>query len=240
MNIATIPTEQVWGLHGVRLFDGMTPQEVLTLQEAMPIVRYRQGEYLFFAGEAADSLFLLQEGLVKVSYITLNGDEKILNIFQPGDVFGELFLGKYRHRVGEARAMEDVAVCKLCEETFLDLIHEVPRIALNFIRHLADEQRETLARMHALMRSEAKYRLLGVLLHSARRYCCTDNEWFTLPASITQEDIANMTALNRSTVSSLINDLRREGVLGGTGRSLTVHRAAIQAMLEEAGLEILV
>jgi CRP-like cAMP-binding protein len=93
--------------------------------------------------------------------------------------------------------------------------------------------------MHALMSMDARHRLLGVLLGLARRYCCEDSPWFTLHESLTQEDIANMAGLNRSTVSLLINELRREGILGGTGRSLTVNRIAVEERLKEAGTEIL-
>ena len=231
--------EEFWNMRGINLFDGLTGEEIEEVLELAPPRSYRKGEYIFLTGDDADALYILELGTVKVSYVTLNGDEKVLNIFQPGDIFGELFLGKYRRRIGEAQALEDVIVCKMSEDTFLSLIQRVPQIALNFIRHLADSQRETLARTHALMRAEAKYRLSGVLLSMARRYCCTDPDWFELPASLTQEDIANMSGLNRSTVSSLINDLRREGVLGGTGRSLKVNRTAIETLLEEAGLEIL-
>ena len=231
--------DELWNMRGINLFNGLTRDEIEEVLRLAPPKSYRKGEYIFYAGDAADALFLLQLGTVKISYVTLNGDEKILNVFRPGDIFGELFLGKYRHRVGEAQALDDVIVCRICEETFLSLTQRFPKIALNFIRHLADSQRETLARTHALMRADAKYRLSGILLSLARRYCCTDPDWFELPASLTQEDIANMAGLNRSTVSSLINDLRRDGVLGGAGRSLSVNRTAIEALLEEAGLEVL-
>lgn len=231
--------EEMWGLRGVNLFQDLTPKEVGEVLKLAPPRSFRKREFIFYAGEAADALYILEQGTVKVSYITLNGDEKVLNVFRPGDVFGELFLGKYRHRVGEAQALEDVIVCKLNEDAFLALIQHIPRIALNFIRHLADSQREAMARSHALMRADAKYRLAGILLSLARRYCCTDSDWFELPLSLTQEDLANMAALNRSTVSTLINEFRREGVLGGTGRTITVNRAALEALLEHAGLEVL-
>lgn len=231
--------DELWNMRGINLFDGLTGDQIEEVLQLAPPKSYRKGEYIFFAGDDADALFLLQLGTVKVSYITLNGDEKVLNIFRPGDIFGELFLGKYRHRVGEAQALDDVIVCRICEETFLSLTQRFPQIALNFIRHLADSQRETLARSHALMRADAKYRLSGILLSMARRYCCTEPDWFELPVSLTQEDIANMAGLNRSTVSSLINELRRDGILGGTGRSLSVNRTAIETLLEEAGLEVL-
>jgi len=231
--------DELWNMRGINLFNGLTGDEIEEVLRLAPPRSYRKGEYIFFAGDAADALYILELGTVKVSYVTLNGDEKVLNIFRPGDIFGELFLGKYRRRVGEAQALDDVIVCKMSEETFLSLTRRVPQIALNFTRHLADSQRETLARAHALMRADAKYRLSGILLSMARRYCCTESDWFELPASLTQEDIANMAGLNRSTVSSLINDLRRDGVLGGAGRSLQVNRQAIEALLEEAGLEVL-
>lgn len=226
-------------MRGINLFSELTGDQIDEALKLAPPKSYRKGEYIFLAGEDADALYILQLGTVKVSYIALNGEEKVLNIFRPGDIFGELFLGKYRHRIGEAQALDDVIVLRVCEDTFLPLIQRFPQIALNFIRHLADSQRETLARTHALMRADAKYRLSGILLSMARRYCCTEPDWFELPASLTQEDIANMAGLNRSTVSSLINELRRDGILGGTGRSLRVNRTAIETLLEEAGLEVL-
>ena len=231
--------DELWNMRGINLFDGLTEDEIEEVLKLAPHKSYHKGEFIFYAGDAADALFLLQLGTVKVSYVTLNGDEKILNVFRPGDIFGELFLGKYRLRVGEAQALDDVIVCTMCEDTFLSLTQRFPRIALNFIRHLADSQREAMARTHALMRADAKYRLVGILLSLARRYCCTEPDWFELPASLTQEDIANLAGLNRSTVSSLINELRRDEVLGGAGRSLRVNRTAIEALLEEAGLEVL-
>ena len=167
--------DELWNMRGINLFNGLTGDEIEEVLKLAPPKSYRKGEFIFFTGDAADALFLLQLGTVKVSYVTLNGDEKILNIFRPGDIFGELFLGKYRHRVGEAQALDDVIVCKMCEETFLSLVQRLPQVALNFIRHLADGQREMMARAHSLMRADAKYRLSGILLSMARRYCCTES-----------------------------------------------------------------
>lgn len=231
--------EEVWNLRNVHLFQGLTPAQMDDILSIMPVNSYRRGEFVFMAGEAADRIYVLQVGTVKVSYVDLNGDEKILNIFQAGDIFGDLFLGKYRQRIGQAEALEDVVVCPLREVDFLNLIQRFPQVALNFIRHQSDEHRETVARMHALMSMDAKHRLLGVLQGLARRYCCAEEPWFALHESLTQEDIANMAGLNRSTVSLLINELRREGILGGSGRSLTVNRRAIEEILEQSGSEIL-
>lgn len=231
--------EEIWNLRDVHLFQGLTPTQRDEILKTMPVTSYHKNEFVFMAGDTADCLYVVQVGTVKVSYVDLNGEEKILNVFQSGDIFGNLFLGKYRHRIGNAQALSDSILCRLTELDFINLVQRFPRIALNFIQHQADEHRETVARMHALMSMDAKHRLLGTLLSLARRYCCEQADWFTLPESLTQEDIANMTGLNRSTVSLIINKLRRESILGGTGRSLTVNRKAVEKILKDSGSEIL-
>lgn len=219
--------------------DGLSSSQLDHITRSLRQVRYKQGEFVFNTGETAHSLFLLIEGLVKVSYISIDGDEKVLDVFDAGDIFGELFLGKYRHRIGQATALSDAVVYKLSEAELYRLIQDYPVIGINFVRRQSDEQREMFARMHALLRADAQCRLLGVLLGLSRHHCCAKDNQFTLNALITQEDLANMAGLNRSTVSSLINKLRRQGVLGGSGRALIVHIPQVEALLEKTGFELL-
>jgi CRP/FNR family transcriptional regulator len=239
MPIDTPLAEEIWNAKNVQLFEGLPEIDIEEMLAIMPNSLHRPGEYIFHTGEIADCIYILQTGMVKVSYITLDGNEKILNVFREGDVFGELFLGQYRHRIGEAQALEDTTVAHLYENDFLELTQRFPRLALNLIRHLTDQQRRIFARMHALSRMEARHRLMGILLNIARRYCCDYGDWFTVPGNLRQEDIANMACLNRSTVSTLINTLREEGVLGGSGRTLTVNRPMVESILEEAGFDVL-
>ena len=51
---------------------------------------YRRGAFLFQAGEVANQLFWICQGIVKLSAPTLEGGERLLNIFWPGDFFGML------------------------------------------------------------------------------------------------------------------------------------------------------
>ena len=234
-----IPNDEIWNLRNANLFHGLTKNQIDEVMRVMPVASYRKDEYIFLAGDDADVLYIVNSGAVKVSYVDLRGEERILSVFQPGDIFGNLFLGKYRQRIGDAQALDDVTLCRLTEIDFEGVIQRFPPVAINFIRRQADEHRETVARLHALLSMDARQRLLGTLLSLARRYCCTETDWFTLPESLTQEDIGNMTGLNRSTVSSLINELRREGLLGGSRRALSVNRKAVELALIKSGSEIL-
>lgn len=232
-------TTPSWSLQNINLFEGLSSAEIAEVLKTMPVESYRRQAYIFQTGDEADCVYIVQVGTVKLSYINLNGDEKVLNILQPGDIFGDLFLGKFRSRIGFAQAMDDVIVCRLLENDFLELIQRFPQIALNFIRHQANEHRLTMARMQALMGMNARERLLGILLNLSRRYYHQQEDWFTLHETLTQEDLANMTGLNRTTVSSLINEFRRDNILGGKGRIIMVNRRAVLQALEESGTELL-
>ncbi|MBI5670166.1 MAG: Crp/Fnr family transcriptional regulator [Chloroflexi bacterium] len=209
------------------------------LLDLATIERYRKGEYIFYAGDPADCIYVLLRGSVKKLFVNLSGDEKTISLYFPGDIFGHLFLGKYRHRISSACALEDVEAARLSETSLTALVQQLPQVGLKLIAYLADEQRETLARLHALMHLDARTRLMGTLLSLGRRLCCHEADWFQLPATITQENLASLACMNRSTVNIYLSELRAQGIVGGRGRVLTVSLLALERQLHEAGLEIL-
>lgn len=227
-------------MHAIDLFEGLSDVQIQHVRSFMRETTVQRGEFVFLTGESADYLYILKSGFIKIFYITSDGDERIIDFRDAGTIFGELFLGRYRHRVGFAQAMTDCVIYKLSEHCLFDISQCYPRINHNFIKHLVNSQREAFARMHALSRSDAKLRLLGLLVVLARSICCTVEGLFRLHPMITQEDLANMAGLNRSTVSSLINDCRREGILSGTRRDIIVHVHEIQNLLDAHGREVLV
>lgn len=217
----------------------LPPEEATALMACMSELSLRNGQYLFHLGDPADALYFLISGMMKISYGNPRGDEAPMGFFQAGDIFGHLFLGKYRFRVGSAVALTDCLVGRLCEADFLQLVETYPKMGILFMRLFADYQRESLARLHALMHVDARARLLGALLNFARHLCCPQEGWFKLPNTLTQADIASIAGVNRATASLLINEFRRDGILGGQGRILTVNIQAVRTILEEQGLEIL-
>ncbi len=72
--------EEIWNLRNINLFHGITPVQMDEVLTAMPVTSYREHEFVFMAGDDADCVYIVQVGTVKVSYIDLNGEEKILNI----------------------------------------------------------------------------------------------------------------------------------------------------------------
>ena len=221
------------------IFAGLSSCEMSELLPRLRLREYRAGEYIFNTKNPANYLFLLASGLVRLTYIAPDGDNNLLDICEEGDIFGEMFIGAYPFRIGDAQAMNDVQVYLLHEEELYYLIETYPQIGINFIRHLSDSKRRLFSRLHALQRTKAKWRVLGTLISLARTMCCTEGHHFVLNQAITQQDIADMTGLNRSTVSSLINRLREKNIMGGSGRYLYLDVPRMEALFKDKGFELL-
>jgi CRP/FNR family transcriptional regulator, cyclic AMP receptor protein len=227
--------DAIWNVRDLRLFETLTPRQLRKLKPLFEVGHYRQGEVLFQTGDKANLLYFVEKGAIKVSLISAEGDERILDIFKPGDTFGELFASQGHQRTATAQALSTVIVRTLTEDAFKRLMQIVPDVCHDFVRCLVEDQRHTLVRLEAVMHMGSGPRLLTFLLELAERCGRRTNGYSTLvPGRITQQELARMVGLNRTTITLLINRFRRRGVLGGRRNILLIHPTRARAFLRKA------
>lgn len=159
----------IWNLRQLHLFAGLGARDFRALSGILREAAYRRGQYLFHMGDRADRLYFLQKGVVKISVLSRSGKERILEVFRPGDTFGELFLMSGARRIYTAQAVTAVRVYTATGEAFRALIRTRPDLSHNFIRHLVQQQRQAIRRLEALLTLEAGPRLLATLLDIGER-----------------------------------------------------------------------
>ena len=200
---------------------------------------YRRGAFLFQAGEVANQLFWICQGIVKLSAPTLEGGERLLNIFWPGDFFGMSWLSRDQRRISSAQALAPVTVQTTTNGGLPQFLRLRPDLHAALLQNMVDQQRRSMLRVEALLSADIGARLLAILLDLGQRYGQPIADGDRLAADLTQEHIAHLVGLDRSTASLLINRYRRDGVLGGRGRLLEIYQAPVRALLEQAGLAML-
>jgi CRP-like cAMP-binding protein len=227
--------DAIWNIRDLRLFETLTAPQLRKLNPLFQVCHYRRDEVLFQPGDPADLLYFVEKGAITVSLVSPEGDEHVLDIFKPGDAFGELFVSERDQRTATAQALSTVIVRTLTEEAFKRLMQLVPDACHHFVRSLIADQRRTLVRLEAVMHMSAGHRLLTFLLDLAERCGRQTNGYSTLaPGRIAQEELARMVGLNRTTVTLFINRYRRNRVLGGHGNILLIHLARARAFLRKA------
>ncbi len=232
----SVPQDPTSNLRSLRPFAGLVLQELREVARFLDIRHYRPGDFIFDMGEQADRLYFLEWGIIKVTIVSPDGRERILDVVNAGNIIGETFLSGGKRRTAAAQSLTAATVRTITLEAFTNLMQVLPNLCLNVVRHLADLQRRTMVRLDAQMQMDRGLRLLAVLLDLAERCGQRTGNNYALPGELTQGELARMVGLNRSTVNVLLNYYRRNGILGGQGGMIVIYSSPARAVLKEAGL----
>jgi CRP/FNR family transcriptional regulator, cyclic AMP receptor protein len=99
-------------------------------------------EVLFEAGDVADGCYRLEQGLLKVSITSPQGDERILTILGPGSIVGELAIIDGLPRSATVVAVRDCKLSFISREAFVNCLREYPEIYSNLVSTLVSRLRE--------------------------------------------------------------------------------------------------
>ena len=213
------------------LLEGLSAAEQIEVGRRCAERTYRQRQVIFSVGDSPDAIYLLREGRVKLRLLTSEGQESILQIFRPGDVFGEILLA-VPERAFEAVALDPVRVAILSRSQLLGLLQSVPLFGMNFIRLLSARLAEVQQDLAAFGHAAAPRRLARTLLRLAQQEGNrTPDGRIRLAHPVTHETLANLIGTSRETVSAQMRRFARAGLLGYSGRNLLLRAEQLQALL---------
>jgi len=195
------------------------------------IQKYHKNEKIYCQGEAADSVFYIQEGRVKLLVISGQGKEAIVGILQAGQFFGESCLGEHSRRMATTVAMEDSLITAIRKNEMLTVLRDQPKFSELFMAYLLNRNCRIEADLidHLFNSSEKRLARLLVLLANFSK---EDAGPQSIHLQISQESLAEMIGTTRSRVSYFMNRFRRMGFISYNGH-IEVHSALRHAVLNE-------
>lgn len=214
------------------LWEGLSPEEREQVGRFCPERRFSRGSTIFAPGDAPDALYIVTSGLVTLGHLSEDGQESILRVFGPGDVFGELLL-TVRARPFLATALTACVVTVIPGKTFLHLLSTIPRIGFNFIRVLSRHLTEL-----ALDRGQSSHkwsfqRLALTLVKLAGAHGVEEAAGTAITLPLTHQILADMIGTSRETVTRHLGRLRQQGIVSQRGRALVLQRARLQALVPD-------
>lgn len=169
---------------------------------------------LYEAGEASDRVFFLLKGTVKTCTLSHDGREVIKTILHPLAMFGELGLVGEQHRHESAFTMnEDVSYITISIANFKVLMRSNHHLCMNVLSLIGSRLLVAENKLEALIFKDARSRIIDFLKDSANQRGRRVGYETLFKHSLTQQDIANLTGTSRQTVTSVLNDLRKENLI---------------------------
>ena len=194
-------------------------------------VVFAQKQTVFTQGDAADSIFYIQEGKVRLTVVSKIGKEATLGILSEGEFFGEGSLAGQALRMGSATAMTDCELLRIDKKAMMEALHREHEFSDMFVAYLlARNIRYEEDLVDQLFNSSEK-RLARVLLLLA--HFGKEGVPETVIPKISQETLADMIGTTRSRVSFFMNRFRKLGFVDYGGAGLQVHSSLLNVVLHD-------
>ena len=192
------------------------------------IVTYQAQRPIFAQGEAADAVFYLQDGQVKLTVVSEHGKEAVIAILEAQAFFGEGCLAGQPLRMAAATALTDCALMRIEKPAMLQVLHAEPAFSELFMAYLLSRNSRIEADLIDHLFNSSEKRLARVLLLLAH-FGKEGKEELVTPR-ISQETLAEMIGTTRSRVSFFLNKFRKLGFIDYNG-GMHVHSSLLNVVL---------
>jgi CRP/FNR family cyclic AMP-dependent transcriptional regulator len=190
----------------------------------------RKNEVVFLQSAAADAVFYIQKGKIKIVVSSEQGKEAVVGVMGPGEFFGEGCLIGQPLRLATAKTMTESQVVRVSKAEMVRVLHAEPRFAELFMTHLLTRNSRVEEDLVDQVFNSSEKRLARTLLLLANFGQDGGPQPITTP--ISQETLAEIIGTKRPRVSVFMNKFRKLGFIEYNGH-LEIHSSLMSVLLRE-------
>jgi len=194
------------------------------------IAKLRMNQIVFAQGDAADSVFFIEQGKVKVTVVSEQGKEAVVAVLGIGEFCGEGCLAGQPRRMATATAMTECEIMRLEKAAVIRVLHDEPTFSEMFVSHLLTRNIRVEADLVDQLFNSSEKRLARALLLLAN--FGKEGRPEPIITKISQETLADLIGTTRSRVSFFMNKFRQLGFIEYNG-NVVVHSSLLSVVLHD-------
>ena len=172
-----------------------------------------QGEYFFHQGEPATHFYILAEGEAKLTQITPDGQQTIVDYFGPGNGIGIIVVLSQMQYPLAAEAVEDCVALQFDREITKQLMLRYPQLALNGLDMIAAQFAKLQSRLQQMATQRVEQRVARSLLQLVRQFGKKVDEGVLIDMPLSRQDLAEMSGTNLYQVSRILSKWEQAGIV---------------------------
>jgi CRP/FNR family transcriptional regulator, cyclic AMP receptor protein len=192
------------------------------------VVEYQKDQVVFAQGDAADAVFYLQKGRVKITVVSEHGKEAVLGILETDHFFGEGCLNGHPLRLTTATAAGECLITRITKVAMIAAMHDEPEFSELFMAYLLRRNSRIEEDLIDQLFNSSEKRLARLLLLLAN--FGKDGRTQPVIGKFSQETLAEMIGTTRSRVSFFMNKFRKLGYIDYNGK-LEIHNSLLDVVL---------
>lgn len=207
-------SKKLWYIQQLDLFKGLAREKLLKIESLFSMREYCKREVIFEPGDK-NKVFLVKTGQVELYQLTLSGKKVIIERLLPGSLFGDLGTGGEIELFVEATV--DSYVCSLDKDKFFSLVSRYPELSEKLMKQLFHRLLQVEKRMSSVASDNAFGRIVKLFLNLGKE---KENNIMEISEKYTHEEISQMLGISRQTVTTIINQLEKKGLIRRSRKTL--------------------
>ncbi len=177
------------------------------------IQAFATDDVIFNKGDLGESFYAILSGRVGISTISEDGREILLNILDPGQVFGEIALLDGKERTASAIAMQTTKLLTVGRKDFMPFLAQHPKLCIRLMTVLCERLRWTSDIIEDTMFLDIPHRLAKRLMTLAEDYGTSTSFGLKLDIRLSQEDLGHMLGATRESINKGLKALQLRGAI---------------------------
>jgi CRP-like cAMP-binding protein len=217
------------------VFGALTDEELDSLIGFGTPVSHGKNHVIFQKGDPGDSLMVVLSGRVKISTLSADGKEAVLNFIEPGQSFGELAMFDGKPRSADATAIEATELFVLRRVDVETFLVRFPAIAFRIIGILCERVRRTSSKLEAAVTLNMTPRIARALVDLARIYGRPCPDGLRIELKLSQRELGGYVGLARENVNRQLTAWRQDGIISITEGHIIIHELKMLQRIAEQG-----
>ncbi|HWR30448.1 MAG TPA: Crp/Fnr family transcriptional regulator, partial [Negativicutes bacterium] len=195
------------------LLKALQPEEIARFKQLAELMQMKAGQVIFAEEDFADAVYIVEQGHVKIYHNSVAGKNSIMSIRGPGDLFGVAAVLLREKRCAFAETMGEGAIWRMEGKTFVDMVYECPRLAMEVALTHGRYLRDAETAIGQLLSMDADQRVAWLLLRLASPVSTPEGEKIRISVRLTHQDLASMIGSCRQTTTTALGRLQRAGII---------------------------
>lgn len=204
---------RLWYLENFNLFSNLDNQKMMDLNQIISDRNVESEQPVYFANEPSRTIYFLKTGRVKITKYLQDGNEKIIAIINPGEIFGEMAYLDEGERTDYAVTLEPSMICSINKNDLAGFIEKNPELNLKLTKILGLKLRSFSERIEDLIFKDANQRIASFILRYSEKNGKKIGDQIFVKPFLKHQTIGELTACSRQTVNYFLTEARDKKII---------------------------
>ncbi len=206
----------------IDLFKDLSDEDIKELEPYLMSALYKKKEDIFSEGDPPEWFFIVSKGKVKITKISHEGKEIILEIISPTDIFGGVAVIRGFPYPANAVAMEDTEVLKISRKNLMRLVDRFPNLMYCIALQLGDRMKSSYDSLKNIALERVEARIAALLLKLSNKVGTETKEGLVIDMRLTKQDVADMVGTTVETSIRTFSKFKKEGLVADSDGKIVI------------------